>query len=272
MSHALREQLASADPAARRSACVAASEDPAAAALADALCEALGDPVKGVVRAASDALVAIAAGHADVRAPLLDALHSDDPARRFGAAFTTARIDAPSPQLLPALVEALANGDSDVRWAAARIIVEAGRRHAEVLPVLVGLVRGDEQAVVRRMATFALRELAPDRPEAAQVLLEATDDGDLHVRRAAVTAMASLSEPPGAVVDRLLGALTADGDAATRRLAAVALGEIGPAVPERLGELPAQLASARSAGDDPDLDRAIERALTRLAAGRPGPD
>ena len=270
MTPSLLEQLASRDPAERRSACLAAAEDPAPAKLTAALCEALGDPVKGVVRAASDALVALARADEDVLTPLRDALYSGDPQRRFGAAFTSARLEAPSPQLLPALVEALANGDSDVRWAAARIIVAAGRQHAEVLPILVGLVRADEHPVVRRMATFALRELAPDRPEAAQVLLEATDDGDLHVRRAAVTAMASLVEPPGAVLDRLLGALDADTDAATRRLAAVALGEIGAALPEGHAELPERLARAQATSDDPDLARAIERALTRLAAGQPG--
>ena len=79
------------------------------------------------------------------------------------------------------MVEALHNTDGDVRWAAARVIVETGRSHAEVLPLLVGLVRGGESPVLRRMATFALRELAPDRPEAAQVLLEASRDADLHV-------------------------------------------------------------------------------------------
>lgn len=272
MSHPILDRLRSPDPDERRAACLAAAEDPAGTLLADALGEALGDPVKAVVRAASDALVSIGRRAGGVDAVIRDALHSDEPTRRWGAAFTFARLEPPGPRVLPALVEALGSPDGDIRWAAARLLVEAGRRHPEVLPLLLGLVRGGEHAVVRRMATFALRELAPDRPEAAQVLLEATDDPDLHVRRAVYTAMASLLGPPPQVVEHLLRTLAQDPDAATRRLAALALGEIGAAhpgaVPEH-AEGALREAGARSA--DPDLRRAVDRALTRLRTGKPVP-
>ena len=270
MTHPVLERLASADPAQRRAACLDAAQDPAGTLLADALGEALGDPVKAVVRAASDALVEIARRAGGVEGALRSALHSDLPGRRWGAAFTQARLEPPSPRLLPALVEALGSSDGDVRWAAARLIVETGRLHGEVLPLLVGLVRGGESPVLRRMATFALRELAPDRPESARVLLEATRDFDLHVRRAAYTAMASLLAPPPDVAHRLLEALRADVDAATRRLAALALGEIGAAAPETVpAETTRCLEDAGRACEDPDLRRAIQRALSRLAEGRP---
>jgi HEAT repeat protein len=147
--------------------------------------------------------------------------------------------------------------------------VDAGRLHGEVLPLLIGLARGGENPVVRRMATFALRELAPDRPEAVEVLLAGARDADLHVRRAATTAMASLLDPPGSIAAHLLAALREDPDAATRRLAALALGEIGAdhpgAVPEGTAE---HLAAAGARAEDPDLVRAVERALLRLREGR----
>jgi HEAT repeat protein len=269
VTHPLLERLASADPGERRAACTAAAEDPSGVLLADALSGALGDPVKAVVRAASDALVAIARSRGSVDEALRRALHSNEPTRRFGAAFTAARLEPPSPRLLPALVEALASGDGDVRWAAARLLVEAGRLHGEVLPLLVGLARAGENAVVRRMATFALRELAPDRPEAALVLLAAASDPDLHVRRAATTAMAALLDPPRAVAAHLLAALRDDPDAATRRLAALALGEIGAANPAAVPEDTAEHLTAVSArAEDPDLVRAVERALLRLGGSR----
>jgi hypothetical protein len=120
------------------------------------------------------------------------------------------------------------------------------------------------------MATFALRELAPDRPEAAEVLLAGARDTDLHVRRAATTAMASLLDPPRSVGAHLLTALRDDPDAATRRLAALALGEIGAAQPHALpADTEQQLASAAARGEDPDLQRAVERALARLRERRP---
>jgi len=265
MTHPLVARLASPDPADRRAACAAAADDPAAVLLADALADALGDPVKAVVRAASDALVAIGRRAGGVEQALRRALHSEAPARRWGAAFTAARLDPPGPRLLPALVEALASGDGDVRWSAARLLVEAGRVHAEVLPLLVGLARAGENPVVRRMATFALRELAPDRAEAAEVLLSAASDADLHVRRAATTAMASLLDPPRAVGAHLLRALEGDPDAATRRLAALALGELGAGHPGALPDGAAgRLADAAAGGEDADLRRAAERALARL--------
>ncbi len=262
----LLEKLTSADPEERRSACRSAADDPAAIFLADALAEALGDPEKAVARAASDALVQIGTRAGGVDDALRKALQSDLPGRRWGAAFTAARLEPPGPRLLPAAVEALASADGDVRWAAARLIVEIGRLRAEVLPLLLGLVRSGEQAVVRRMATFALRELAPDRGDAAQVLLDATRDADLQVRRAAFTAVASLATPPSGLVERLLEALREDEDAASRRLAALALGELGRANPQVLSPLVIrQLREVEEQSEDPDLRRALARALGRMS-------
>jgi HEAT repeat protein len=270
LSHPLLQRLASLDPDERRAACLAAAEDPAGVLLADALAAALGDPAKPVMRAASDALVAIARRAGGVDEPLRRALHGGERSLRFGAAFTLARLEPPGPRLLPALVEALASADGDVRWAAVKLLVEAGRLHGEVLPLLIGLARSGENPVVRRMATFALRELAPDRAEAAEVLLAGAADTDLHVRRAATTAMASLLDPPRSVAAHLLSALRSDPDAATRRLAALALGELGAGQPHALPDDTAQqLAAAAAAGEDPDLRRAAQRALDRLREGRP---
>ena len=278
MSRTLIERLESNDPAERRNACLAAPREDRPAELLEALSAALGDPVKVVGRAASDALVQIvtaAGGTPEARDPvehaLHDALQSRNPARRWRAAFTVARIEPPSPRLLPALVDGLASTDSDVRWASAKVIVETGRHHAEVLPILVGLVRSGESATLRRMATFALRELAPDRSEAAGVLLEATRDADLQVKRAALTAMASLHEPPREVTIALIDTLRADEDGPARRLAALALGEIGAHSPATVPE-DACTTLERTREEtpaDPDLQRAIDKALTRLRAGRP---
>ncbi len=269
MKHTLLAQFSSPDPEVRRAACQAAQVDESAVVLSEALSELLGDPVKAVGRAASDALVAIGREPERVAASLERALHSNDPKRRWRAAFTAARIGPPDPLLLPALIEGLGSVDSDVRWASARVVVEMGRFHAEVLTQVVGLARGGESPVVRRMATFALREIAPNRPESAQVLMEAVSDSDLHVRRAAMTAMASLDSPPAPLADRVLEALRSDPDAATRRLAALALGELGAAHPEAVPSATgAALADARDS-EDPDLRRAVERALARLETGRP---
>jgi len=267
---ALLERLASADPDERRSACLAAVESPSAIFLADALAAALGDPEKAVARAASDALVEIATRIGGVDRAIREALHSDVPGRRWGAAFTAARIEPPGPRLLPSVVEALGSADGDVRWAAARLIVEIGRLHGEVLPLLLAMVGSAERAIQRRMATFALRELAPDRIEAAEALLAATRDADLQVRRAALTAMASLTAPAPGIAARLLEAIREDDDAPSRRLAALSLGEIGHADPRAISpEAIHQLRDQEQRCQDPDLRRAIQRALARISQQTP---
>jgi HEAT repeat protein len=263
---ALLERIASTDPDERRRACLAAVENPSATFLVDALGEALGDPEKAVARAASDALVEIAARMGGVEKAIRSALRSELPRRRWGAAFTAARIEPPGPRLLPPVVEALSSADGDVRWAAARVVVEIGRSHGEVLPLLLAMVRSGERAIQRRMATFALRELAPDSVEAAEVLLGATRDIDLQVRRAAFTATASLTTPPPGLARRLLEAVHEDDDAASRRLAALSLGEISRANPQAISpEAIRQLRDEEQRCQDPDLRRAIQRALGRVS-------
>ena len=85
----------------------------------------------------------------------------------------------------------------------------------------------------------------------------------------ATTAMAALLDPPRSVAAHLLAALRDDPDAATRRLAALALGEIGAAHPAAVpADTAEQLAAASAGAEDPDLVRAAERALLRLREGR----
>jgi len=225
VSHPLLAELHSADASRRAAACRAAARDPAGALLAEALVAALDDPAAPVARAAAGALVELARQGGGVMPLLKRALRSGTRAARIQAALALARLEPPGPALLPALVDALAAPEGDLRWSAARVLVDMGRLHGEVLGVLLGLVAGAEQPSARRMASFALRQLAPDRPEAARVLLEATRDGDVAVRRAAVTALAGLLDPPREVAARL-AELRDDRDPALARLAGLALGEL----------------------------------------------
>lgn len=191
MSHSLLKQLASGDAAERRAACQAAAADDSAALLADNLADALGDPAPQVAQAAARALAAIARrpGGQDAVGPALRrALHSEVQTRRWRAAIASLQIAPPTPRLLPPLVEALGSGDSGLRWAAARALAQCGRLHAEVQPLLAGLVQSAELPATRRMAIFALRKLAPER--AGEALTRALGDADPGVRRAAALALA----------------------------------------------------------------------------------
>jgi HEAT repeat protein len=268
VSHPIVERLRSSKPDERISACGDAVEDPSAIVLIDALGEALGDPVKAVARAASDALARLAREIDGVEPALRLALRSDDASRRWHAALTSARIEPPTPRLLPAIVEALASGERDVHWMAARLLVEMGRVNPEVFPLVVGLVTGGESANVRRMATHCIRELGPERPESTRALLEGTRDADRSVRHAALTALAGLTDPSAEVFDRLMEVIADPSDAPSRKMAAYSLGALAREHPDELPE--ASLAALRQiAQADPDLDLRSVAGRTVEQLGKP---
>jgi len=253
VSHPLIERLRSAPPDERAAACRAAVEDPSAIFLLDALGAALGDPVPAVARAASDALVQLARSIDGVGDVVRRALRSDAASQRWHAALTSARIEPPTPRLLPAIVEALASNESDVRWTAARLLVDAGRVLPEALPLAIGLVTSAESAEVRRMATHCVRALGPERPESERALLVASRDPDRSVRCAALTALAGLSDPSRRVFDRLVEVIADPRDAALRRLAVHALAALARAHPDELTQA-SRAALRKIAAADPDLE------------------
>lgn len=268
MSHALLARLRGADPAERRAACEAAARDPSPGPLLPALGRALGDADRAVARAAFHSLVELGRSHREADRVLDEALRSDSPVRRVRAALAWAELAPPTPKLLPALVEGFSSPQGDLRWSAARVLVDAGRLHAEVFRLLLGLTRRENAAPARRMALFCLRELAPERPEAAQALLAASRDDDLALRRGALAAMAALDDPPPEVGARLAEVFRSDPDGPSQRLAASALGELGARAPAALPEgARAALRAARDGASDPDLSRAADRALERIRTG-----
>jgi hypothetical protein len=266
LSHPLLARLADPDPEARRAACRDAADDPSAVLLVDALCAALADPVRAVGREASAALARIGGRHPDVMGALAAALRGPEPRARLFAALAMGRIEPPAPKLLPALVDALAFADGDLRFEAARLLVDLGRLHPEVEALLLGLAGGSERPELRRMALFALRELAPDREETARALLSASRAEDALLRRAALASLAALRDPEPAVFARLCEALRADPDGPARALAATALGELCAGRPTRaVAEVRDALAAAAASGAPPTR-QAASRALQRLAA------
>lgn len=226
MSHPLVDRLRDGDAETRRAACAAIAEDPSAVLLLEALRDALADPEPAVRRAASRALARLGRETPEVDPLLLEALRGDRPESRFEAARALAELAPPSPKLVPALIEALGSQRRETAWEAARLLVDAGRLHAEVAPIVIGLVRAGPTPGVRSMAVSCLRELAPEHPEAAAALLDAAADPDAGLRRAAFTALPSIAacQPPdgaarAALEARCGEAAGSDPDASVRTLA-----------------------------------------------------
>lgn len=262
MSHPVLDGLASADAEERRAACLTATEDPAAVLLLDALARALGDRERRVAQAASDSLAKLATTCPEVNAVVRSALRGETAGQRWFAAFTYSRIEPVGPRLLPALIEALGSEAGDVRWAAARLLVNTGRVYGEVLPLALGLARTDPNPAVRCMALYCLRELAPDEPKCAQAVVEATRDSDCDVRRAALTSLASFTCAPTAMFDRLVEVTRDASDPASQRIATFALGALGARSQIALPET-AVASLELQAADSPrnDLRTAARRAL-----------
>jgi HEAT repeat protein len=231
----------------------------------------LGDPVRAVWRAASDALVAIARRDPGVWPALRGALASPDARTRRVAALAGARIAPRELRLLPPLVEALGSDDGTLRWGAARALVELGQTQSEVHPLMLHLAQADPNPIARRMAAFCLRDLAPDDPRTSSALLAASRDGDLQVQRAALSALASLLAPTHAVEERLREALEQGLDAPSRRIAAAVLRTLGSSDPGFVGERTRHaLERAVDGSADPDLRRAAKRALVEPREGPRG--
>jgi len=254
VSHPIIERLRSSKADERASACRDAVDDPSATLLIDALGDALSDCDKSVALAASEALAHLAREIDEVKPIVRRALRSDDASQRWYAALTSARIEPPTPRLLPPIVEALGSSEGDVRWMAARLLVETGRVNPEVLPLAVGLVTGGTSAGVRRMAAHCVRELGPERPESTRALLEGTRDPERPVRHAALTALAGLTDPSREVFDRLMEIIVDPTDATSRKMAAYSLhalaSECAHALPETSIAALEQIAREDS---DPDL-------------------
>jgi HEAT repeat protein len=231
------------------------------ARLAAALVEMLASPSRGEQRAAAEVVAALASRHAPLAAALDAAL--DDPRQRlrWGAAFTLGRASAAPPRRLwPAVREAMALEDGDQRWAAAELATRLAREDEAVAAAMREAAR-DPSALLRRMALYGLRDLAP--PDLGRTALAALDDPDATVRLAA---LAALVGSPAAPEERaraaavVTGRLAADPDAGVRRAAAATLGRLGVPTPEVRSALD-------TASDSPDesLARAARGARERLA-------
>jgi hypothetical protein len=99
----------------------------------------------------------------DIVPPLLDALADSDASVRQLAAATLVTI---GPDAVPPLVQALKGKDRETRANAAYVLGQLGESAQEALPALAGALK-DEDREVRRRAAFALHNIVT-RSEAAQ--------------------------------------------------------------------------------------------------------
>jgi HEAT repeat protein len=163
--------------------------------------------------------------------------------------------DAARPAV-PLLVEALADSNRFVRWAAARAFSKIGpdpKRLGIVVPGLASLLR-DPDVDVAKQAAMTLGSYGDAAAAAVPALAQTAALADPEVRVASMNALGGFSPAKAAAaVPALIAALT-DRDAEVRKTAAETLGKVGPrardAVPPLRVALRDENANVRRAASD----------------------
>lgn len=258
--------LNDAAPEARLEAISEVAEDPTIALsepALDALVACVGANRKVIQRRAAEALAGLALHDARIIEKLRAALSHADSRARWGAAYALGLVTlegALDLAAMPALIEAIASSDGDVRWAAAELIVRLGKTHRDAVSMrLIELTRtGNLNA--RKMALYCLRDVGGPREELLGVAESCSGDHQSLLKMAALSLISRIENPGERATTLAIRLLEADPDAGVRRCAAVALGHLANRSP-RVTEA---LARAAHADGDLSMQRAAQGALARL--------
>jgi len=211
--------------------------------------QALMDESVRVREAAADALAEMGPQAVDAVPALIQALRNEEEDSDLRQAASDA-LGAIGSEAVPVLVQALADEDERVRWAAARALEDMGPQAVEAIPALIQALRdGDED--VSWAAASALGDIGP---EAIPVLIEALGERDTNVRRGAILALGWIGPEAKEAAPLIIQALEGEEDWLVRSSAARALGWIEPdaseAVPPLIQALGDESEYVRSAAAD----------------------
>ena len=227
----------------------------------------LGDDNKAIQRRTAGAIAALAPANQSLLLQVRRELKSSNRQARWGAAYALGSVDgALALDCADALLEALGDRDSDVRWAAAELLGRLSKRDTDAIADRLVKLANSGSPIERRMVIYSLRDYASARPELLPVLERAARDHDIHLRLAAVSALAKLyakNSADGEAATILLRNLHEDENLGVRRAAAAALGQLGVAS----DSVKAALERCAAQTADLSLARAAETALSSLEQG-----
>lgn len=119
--------------------------------------------------------------------------------KRVLVAAVLAQIGEPLPEIVTALIAALASETAEVRWGAACALGEIGAKAAAAAPALAARVRDEtEVELVRVEAAYALAMLGDPENETVAALIEAAHSADWWLRTFAVRILGDMGAPPTA--------------------------------------------------------------------------
>jgi HEAT repeat protein len=227
----------------------------------DALIENLASPTKAVQRHAAGALAAAGARKPAIAARLAALLDAPDAAARWGCAYALGLIDgALDLRALPPLLEALANRDGDVRWAALELLVRLGRHHQGAIRDRLLELMEHAGANSRKMALYGLRDLGMRDAAVVASVCKACACADSQVRHAALSFLKQAGAGNPESVEVVFERLKSDADEGVRRAAAYTLGYLD----DRSARVLAALREAANVPHDAALRKSARQTLARL--------
>lgn len=228
-----------------------------------ALIADLDHPDKPTIRAAVDALIALAADTSELRDLLRQRLGEADHRNYWPVAYILGNLPDPPSAAILALFAGLDHREPDIRWAISLLLARIAKDNDDLIAGLLGLCASGT-ANQRRMALYCLRDLALSDPASAAAMLRALRDSDPTVRVAAAICLKTRLDLDSAGKKTLLDVYLNDEALKVRHAAAIALAAVGDSTAEFVTAL-----ERNSRSDDGQIRKVALAALDLLEKRRP---
>ena len=186
---------------------------------------------------------------------LIRSLKSGDKTRRWNAADALCELGPLTPEVVPALLDALS--DSESGYLAAQGLAVISLKDESIVPSLIEILRTGEREATY-WAAVSLEEIGLENAKAAIPLMIAKLESEGDIKVTAAKALAGAGPDAREAVPQLIK-LLATGDSWECKCAVIALGRIGPQASDALGPLGAMFDS----GHDYQID--VARALWEIS-------
>jgi HEAT repeat protein len=228
-----------------------------------ALIADLDHPDKPKIRAAVDALIALAADSVQLRDLLERRLGEADHRNYWPVAYVLGHLPNPSAASILGLLEALDHREPDIRWAISLLLARIAKDNVELVVSLIRLCASgtDNQ---KRMALYCLRDLALSDAATAAAMIGAIRDPEPTVRVAAAICLKSRADLDTLGKEILLDVYLNDAELKVRHAVAIALATLGNPTAEFVAAL-----QKNSRIDNEQIRKAALAALELLEKRRP---
>ena len=200
------------------------------------LIAALDHPDKPTIRAAVDALIALASASTDLQKLLHQRLTEDGHKNYWPVAYILGHLRNPSDECIGKLIDTLDHREPDIRWAIALLLVRLAKDQGTVVNLLLELCASGT-ANQKRMALYCIRDLALSDSTSLVALLKALNDADPTVRVAAAICLKMRPDLDEAGKNTLLQVYLRDIDPKVRNAVVIALAALGSPSVEFLSAL-----------------------------------